>query len=243
VIRQEVHDGVVVLTLDRPPVNSLSAEEYTGIIDAMSSLADDDAVSAVVVTGAGDRVFCAGQDTREIQAFSRSASTARKRLLVASMSELLAFPKPTVAALNGHAVGAGVMLASVCDTAVAVPGTSLRLTEIDVGVVGGARHALRVLPAPVVRHMALTGSPLSSERAYELGALAALVPPAELLDEALVLARTLSAKEPEAYRTWKQALLSIETLGLQDGWALERRSSLQLEQAWADRRADGGTGR
>ena len=237
-IRQEDHDGVVVLTLDRPPVNSLSAEEYTGIVDAMASLAEDDAVSAVVITGAGDRIFCAGQDIREIEAFSRSASTARKRLLVASMSEVLAFPKPTVAALNGHAVGAGVMLASVCDAALAVPDTSLRLTEIDVGVVGGARHALRVLPAPVVRHMALTGAPLSSQRAYELGAVAALVPAGQLLVEALALARTLAAKEPEAYRTWKQALLSIDTLGLDDGWALERRSSLQLESVWAQQRAD-----
>jgi len=239
VIRQESHDGIVVLTLDRPPVNALSAEEYSGIVDAMSALADDDGVSAVVITGAGDRIFCAGQDTREIEAFSPAASTARKRLLVASMSEVLAFPKPTVAALNGHAVGAGVMLASVCDTAVAVPDTTLRLTEIDVGVVGGARHALRVLPAPVVRHMALTGAPLSSQRAYELGALAALVPAAELLDEALALARVLATKEPQAYRTWKQALLSIETLGLHDGWALERRSSLQLESLWADQRAGG----
>lgn len=237
-IRQDRYGGIAVLTIERPPVNALSAEEYTAIVSAMSSLAEDDAVSAAVFTGAGSRIFCAGQDVREIEAFSRSASTARKRLLVAAMSEVLAFPKPTVAALNGHAVGAGLMLASVCDTAVGVPDTTLRLTEIDVGVVGGARHALRVLPAPVVRHMALTGSPLSSQRAYELGALAALVPGERLLEEALSLARTLAGKEPEAYLTWKQALLSIEPLGLNDGWSLERRSSLQLESTWARQRAD-----
>ena len=237
-IVEERYDGIVVLAIDRPPVNALSTDEYTGILSAMSSLAEDDTVSAVILTGAGSRAFSAGQDVREIEAFSHSASTARKRLLVATMSEVLAFPKPTVAAVNGHAVGAGVMLASVCDAAVSVPETTLRLTEIDVGVVGGARHALRILPPPVVRYMALTGLPLSSERAYELGAFAAMVPRERLMEEASSVARTLASKEPETYRIWKQALISIETLGLNDGWALEQRSSLQVEGNWARRRAN-----
>lgn len=239
-IREERIDGTCVLTLDNPPVNALGVSDYSQLVALMTSLAEDADVAAVVITGAGGRVFCAGQDVKDIAAFSPAASKERKRLLVAAMTEVLTFPKPTVAAVNGHAVGAGLMLASVCDTAVSVPDATLRLTEIDVGVVGGARHAMRVLPPAVVRHMVLTGAALGAERARELGAFAATVAPDRLLNEALDLARTLASKEPGAYRMWKEALLSLESASLNDGWALERRSSLALERQWDARRRAGG---
>ena len=223
-------DGVVVLTIDNPPVNALPSRFYEECAGVFEELDADPDVRAVVLTGAGGRVFSAGQDLREIRDFTPDSSERRKEKIARAMTAVRRSVKPIVVALNGPVVGAGLMLASLGDVLIAADHATLKLTEIDVGVVGGARHALRVLPSPVVRYLVLTGLPLTAAEAHRLGAVAEVVAASELLERAGTLARIMAGKDARAIAAWKATLAEIESMSLEEGWAVERARSLVLEQ-------------
>lgn len=228
-IERKVAERVCTLTIDNAPVNALTSEDLQSLLSTLVDLGEDASVDAVVVTGRGDRAFSAGMDVNEIRASTPASSLRRKRLLVSVLTELTQCRKPVVAAVNGAVVGAGLMLVAACDVAVAADGAVLRLPEIDVGVIGGARHAMQLLPPPVVRYMVLSGAPLTASEAQRLGAFVDVFPRERLLPEALGLAQHLASKDPAAYAMWKDVLRQLDGRTVSDGWALEQRASLWLE--------------
>lgn len=193
----------MVVTIDRPErANALDGATMGGLGSAFSAAEADDSVRVVVLTGAGDRVFCAGMDLKA-QGDERVPPPGSPGLEV-FMNRL--YPKPVIAAVNGTAMGGGFELVMVADLAVAADHVSFGVPEVKRGLVGAGcstRTAARVPPA-IAYEMTLTGDPISAQRALELGLVNAVVPKEQVLDAALALAERVAANAPIAVRITKQ---------------------------------------
>jgi enoyl-CoA hydratase len=193
----------VVVTIDRPErANALDGATMGGLGSAFAAAEADDSVRVVVLTGAGDRVFCAGMDLKA-QGDERLPPPGSPGLEV---FQNRLYPKPVIAAVNGSAMGGGFELVMVADMAVAADHVSFGVPEVKRGLVGAGcstRTAARVPPA-IAYEMTLTGDPISAPRALELGLVNAVVPKDQVLDTALALAARIAANAPIAVRITKQ---------------------------------------
>ena len=224
-LRIETADGVATVTLDRPDaLNALTVPLKEALVEAFRAFASDDAVRAVVLTGAG-RAFCAGQDLHErLQPDALPLADeirARYNPLIRAMRAL---PKPIVAAVNGVAAGAGASLAFACDIRIAAEAASFLLAFGRVGLIpdSGATWLLpRLIGGAKAAELALTTDPLSAADAERLGLVARVVPAAELVQEARALARRLAAAAPVALALTKEAL--------ERSWAASFEEQLELE--------------
>lgn len=228
-LRIEVADAVATLTLDRPDaLNALTVPLKEALLDALAEVARDDAVRAVVLTGAG-RAFCAGQDLRErLEPDALPlAEEIRRRYnpMVRAMREL---PKPIVGAINGVAAGAGASLAFACDVRIAADGASFLLAFGRVGLIpdSGATWTLpRLIGWSKAAELALTTEPLSAADAERLGLVTRVVAPDELGAVAHALAARLAAGAPRALALTKRALEASWSSTFED--QLEREADFQ----------------
>lgn len=209
----EIDDRVGVVTYTRPPVNALRYEDLATLAEFLSDLPEGDELAVVFATG-GDRTFSAGHDVNEFDAEDVPSGSEATEIYMRALETVYEFPLPLVAAVDGPAVGAGAILASLCDDRVVGPDASFAITEINVGIIGGLGPMKRVLPDGVARRMAYTGESLSAERARELGLAS------ELADDphaaARELAASIAANSPDAVRAAKAS--AIEG---QPDWPLE----------------------
>jgi enoyl-CoA hydratase/carnithine racemase len=206
------HRGpVTIVTFNRPEAsNALDPATMIGLGDALDTAAADDDVKAVILTGAGDRVFCAGLDLRAFAEGGVEISdevTAGFRRLFRSR-----YPKPLIAAANGTVVAGGFEVLLRCDLVVAAEHIEFGLPEVQRGLVAGAGVTIlpRRIPMPVVLELGLVGSRISAQRALELGLVNRLVPRGEAVAEALVLAEAIAANGPLAVRLTKQLAYAQE---------------------------------
>ena len=231
-LRVEIDGGIATVTLDRPPVNALSAPMMREIGRVFTELGRGTAAVVAVLTAGGERVFCAGADIAESE-----RRYVRRELIPGETMADLADPGavvrecfsgirdgglPVIAALNGAAVGAGAALVACCDLVVASQTAFLSLPEIDVGVLGGARHVQRLLGPFKAREMAYTGRSVPAAELYRLGAAVEVVPPGSLQAAARALATELAGKSPLALRMAKEAMNRMESLSLEEGYRLEQ---------------------
>lgn len=217
-------DGhVATLTLNSPPVNALTRvlnDELTTALDRISELDD---IRAVVLTGAG-KVFCAGADLKgradvikgpgDLPAHSR-----RTRECFHAIRECA---KPVVVAINGPALGAGLAIVASADILIAAETAVLALPEVDVGLLGGGRHAMRLFSHSRLRHMALTGMRVNAAELYRLGIVEECTSAQELLPRAQAVAANIAAKSPISTRMIKHTLNLVEELSLRDGYRYEQ---------------------
>jgi enoyl-CoA hydratase/carnithine racemase len=129
---------------------------------------------------------------------------------------------PVIAAVNGHAVGGSLTLVECCDIVVASSEAVFALPEIDVGLLGGGRHAMRLFSHSRLRRMMLTGYRVGAAELYRLGVVEACTAPDELMPVALDIARAVASKAPLASRLAKQTLNAIEDMSLRDGYRYEQ---------------------
>ena len=202
---------VTIVTFNRPEAsNALDPATMIGLGDALDTAAADDDVKAVILTGAGDRVFCAGLDLRAFAEGGVEISdevTAGFRRLFRSR-----YPKPLIAAANGTVVAGGFEVLLRCDLVVAAEHIEFGLPEVQRGLVAGAGVTIlpRRIPMPVVLELGLVGSRISAQRALELGLVNRVVPRGEAVAEALVLAEAIAANGPLAVRLTKQLAYAQE---------------------------------
>jgi enoyl-CoA hydratase/carnithine racemase len=142
---------------------------------------------------------------------------------------ILECKKPVIAAINGPALGAGLGIAASCDILVAGESASIGLPEIDVGLMGGGRHAMRLFGHSRARRMMLTGYRVSGAEMFRLGVAEACVPDDRLMDTAMDLARQIAAKSPIASVIAKHALNTIEEMTLRDGYRFEQSMTVNLQ--------------
>jgi enoyl-CoA hydratase len=222
-LRVSIADHIATLTLDSPPVNALTRvlnDELTLALDRISEL---DEVRVVVLTGAG-KVFCAGADLKgraeNIKApGDLPAHSRRTRECFHAIRECA---KPVVVAINGAALGSGLAMVASSDIIVASEKGSLGLPEVDVGLLGGARHAMRLFSHSRLRRMALTGMRVDGAELFRLGIAEACTRPEELMATAMDIARSIASKSPVSTRMGKHTLNVIEDMSLRDGYRYEQ---------------------
>lgn len=244
---------VATLTMDAPPVNALTRTLNDELTLALDRISEMDEVRAVVLTGAG-KVFCAGADLKGRASVIKGpgdlpAHARRTRECFHAIRECA---KPVICAINGAALGSGLAMAASSDILVASEKATLGLPEVDVGLLGGCRHAMRLFSHSRLRHMALTGMRVDGAEMYRLGIVEACVAPDELMPTALAIARSIASKSPVSTRMGKHTLNVIEDMSLRDGYRYEQDMTAQIgktedakeaQKAFAEKRAPVFVGR
>ncbi|SDH53781.1 Enoyl-CoA hydratase/carnithine racemase [Pseudonocardia oroxyli] len=163
-----------------------------------------------------------------VDAGDRDADERRQHFARSAYDTLMNLNKPTIAVVNGPAIGGGAVLAACCDLRIGSARTTFHLPEVNIVRCGGARHYMRLLPQGVLRQMYFTGRPLTAHDSHRFGLLNDVVEQGEELHRALELAEEIATKSPLALRTAKEALNAIEELSVLDGYALEQSYSVAL---------------
>lgn len=204
--------GVLRITLNRPDrLNAVDLPLYNGLAETLRNVADEDGVRAVVLTGAG-RAFCVGADLKAYDGRGRPTAPARRRYVRAGQQAnrlLQACPRPVIAAVNGHAVGAGLELALSADLIVVAREAKLRFPEVGLGtfIGGGVTYTLpQRVGLARAKELILLGRFFHGADAVALGLANRAVPGDEVLDTALALAAELARKAPLSVRLAKRLL-------------------------------------
>jgi methylglutaconyl-CoA hydratase len=206
--------GVVTLTLDRPEAkNALSAALVARLTEAFATIAADHAVRAVILTGAGE-VFCAGADIGEMRAAGSappSQNEADARRFAAMLEALERLPQPTVALVNGAAMGGAVGLVACCDIALAAPGARFALSEVRLGLVPAmiSPYVIRAIGARQARRWFLTGEAMTAAQAAATGLVHEVAGDAGLMALAARLLDALQAGGPAAQREIKRLIRQV----------------------------------
>ena len=202
--------AVAVVTVNRPEaLNALDLETVTALRDRLRELAADAAVRAVVLTGAGEKAFIAGADIKYMSTLTVLGARAWGALGHECATLLETMPKPTVAAVNGFALGGGCEMALGCDIRYASARAKLGQPEINLGILpgwGGTQRLARVVGLGAAKELILSGRLVDAEEALRIGLVTAVFPPEELPGRALELAQQLAAKSPAAMAFAKQAI-------------------------------------
>ncbi len=235
-IRTERDDAVLVVTIDRPEArNALTLEMSRLLVEAWLELRDDSALRVAVLTGAGDRAFCAGADLRQIGDWYRSLTPVERQRRgerepgLGGLTRNLDPGKPVVAAINGACLAGGLELALACDLRIAAEHASFGLPEVRWGLIpgaGGTQRLPRAIPRALAMEMLLTGAPVDATRALQAGLVSRVVGAGVLLEEALALAGQIARNAPLAVQAARAAALTGGELRLEEG--------LRLEQSYAE---------
>ena len=197
-------DRVAVITLNRPPMNPISNQLINELDTAFDGIDGDGEIRAVIITGAGEKAFCAGADISEFgQAFAegniREVAMSRHRMF----TQIERFPKPVIAAINGYALGGGCELAMSCHLRLMSDAAVIGLPEINLGVFpgyGGTQRLPRLVGRTYAYELLFLGDRIPAERALEIGLVNRVCKAASLMDEARELASRLAGQAPIAIK-------------------------------------------
>ncbi len=223
-LRVDREGGLAIVSLHRPPLNALNGETLRELRDALSSLARDPAVRVVLLTGGGEKAFAAGADIKEMAGLDPLGAREFARLGQEVCNELERMEKPTIAVINGYALGGGCELALACDIRLAAEGALLGQPEVNLGIppgFGGTQRLLRLVGRGRASELIFTGRQVEAQEAASLGLVNRVAPRDGLLDEARELARTIMEKGPLGVALAKAALHQAEETGISQGLAFE----------------------
>lgn len=221
----EKEDGIGIVTINRPAsLNALNEEVYSELYDLFQEIEDDAEVSAVILSGSGEKAFVAGadipemqpQNTVEIQSFIEKARKASDKIYYLS--------KPVIAAINGYALGGGCELAMCCDLRIASEKARLGQPEINVGIIpgaGGTQRLTRLIGMTRAKELIYTGDMIDANAALTMGLVNKVVPPGSVMTEAKELARKLSNKSRRILALAKTAINNGANMSLTSGLDLE----------------------
>ena len=213
----EVVDGcIAVVTIDRPAQrNAINSGVAAGLRMAWRRLEEDSALRVGILTGAGDKAFCAGMDLKEAAA---KALKVPPRDMLPVLGDVEHVSKPTIAAVNGLALAGGWLFAQMCDLCVAADHATFGITEAKVGRgMPWAAPLVHMLPQRIVMEVLLTAQPLSAQRLHALGYVNNVVPQAQLIDRALQMARTIAAHAPLTVRAARELVYLSTEMGRSAG--------------------------
>lgn len=218
-VLSETRDGVMIITINRPEAgNSLNAEVGRALVESFANATDDPDIRVVIITGAGEKVFSAGLD---LKAFAAGEDIIT---IGAGIDAIGKCPKPVIAAVNGAALAGGFEVALKADLIVAADHARFGIPEVKRGLFaagGGTRLPARI-PLQIALELGLTGDPISAQRAFELGLVNRVVPAAEVMTAAFVLAAAVAANGPLALQATKELMwaeIGPDTPGRVGQWA------------------------
>lgn len=219
-VRHEVgEDGVAVVTLDNPPLNLNTLGTIDRLLAVCEELAEDERVRVVVVTGAGDRAFCAGSDITEFADVRDDVVPKKLEKENRAFTAIERLPQPVVAALNGAALGGGAEIALACDIRVIDERARIGFPEVNLGVFpgsGGVFRLPRVVGLGAAYELLYTGQPVDAHEARRIGLVNRVAPAGQALSEALELARFLATKPALALSLVRAAVRDSYQQGVEE---------------------------
>lgn len=219
-------DHILVVTLNRPDVaNALNTRMGLDLVELFETLSLDlENLRAVIITGQGDKAFCAGGDLKERNGMSDESWQAQHVIFERMVRAIMGCPIPVLAAVNGAAYAGGCEIAAASDFIYAARGARFALTEVTLGIMpgsGGTQNLARAVGERRAKELILSGLPFTAEQAEAWGLVNRVVEPAELLEATLAIARRIAGNGPIAVRQAKQAIHRGLQMSLWDGLAFE----------------------
>jgi enoyl-CoA hydratase/carnithine racemase len=211
-LRYEKVGAVVTLTINRPAqMNALNKAVRTGLFDGFRRFEADPDARVAILTGAGEKAFCAGMDLKE------AAETALKVPppdFLPILGDTIRVTKPVIAAVNGVAYAGGWLMAQMCDLCIASETATFGITEARVGRgMGWAPPLINMVPQRIMLELLVTAKPISASRAYEIGFVNHVVPPADLMSRAREMAADIVANAPLTVVAAKEMVLAATEMG------------------------------
>jgi enoyl-CoA hydratase len=222
-VRVAVEDSVATIVIDRPSVkNALNLETVTEFRAALAEFAANAEVGVLVITGAGESSFVSGADINDIRDRTRDDGLAAINSTL--FAEVERFPRPTIAAVNGYALGGGCELALACDIRVAADSARFGQPELGLGIIPGAgatQRLPRIVGLGWAKHLILSGEIIDAKQALEIGLVTAIMPASQLQVRARELARKILRQGPLAARLAKLSLNASARVDLDSGLLIE----------------------
>jgi len=233
-------DGVAVVIFDRPPVNAVSISVYEDLGRLSDFVAASSAIRVIVLAAPDNaRAWCGGADLNDFVGMNSDKRKERYRFINAQLPKLYALDRPVIAAINGAAIGIGMIIAGLCDMRIAAEDVHFACPEIDYGLVcgGAGLFSMLNLPDAKVREILYTGKRFSARELEPLGFFNYVVPRAEVVPRAIELASTIAAKSLPSIRARKAASSMLEGRTWMEAYLDAQTMSAQLADG-----ADGGEG-
>ncbi|MBC2887125.1 enoyl-CoA hydratase/isomerase family protein [Ochrobactrum sp. CM-21-5] len=222
-VKFEIDGAVAIITLNRPQkLNAVTPEMADAIVAAVTECNDSDTVRCVILTGAGERAFCAGSDIRELDTYETPWQFRNRPDYCDAFRALL---KPSIAAVNGYAFGGGLETAMSCDIRIASENAQFAAPEIKLGWIGGggmAAHLAHSVGASNAALMIMTGDPIAADKAERWGLVSEVVSQADLLKRAREIANVIASRAPIAAETAKLNLRAAVSMPLEKAIEYER---------------------
>jgi len=225
------HGPVTTVRLQNPPLNLVTVELTHRLDSVLAGIEADDEVRCVIVTGTGDRAFCAGSDVKEFESLHGRVGEGKLLLEKSVYRRLARLPVPTIAAIQADALGGGLELALCADLRVADQRAKLGLPEVRLGVMpgsGGTQRLPRIVGPARAKEMILMGEILDAADAAAIGLLNRLAPSGHVMEVAMEMAETIAARGPIAVREAKRAVDVAGDLPLDQGLAHELDASERI---------------
>ncbi len=222
-------ESFAVVTLNRPPANAISPQLVRDLDAALTELADDDAVRSVIVTGAGDRIFCAGADLGS--AFSGGSVQDFITFGNGVLRRIERFPKPVIAAMNGHALGGGCEIAMACHLRLLKETARMGQTESNLGIIpgyGGTQRLPRLIGRAKALEFLILGTQIPAAECLALGLVNKLSKEGGTLDDARAVARLIARRPPVATRLIIRATDEGLNTDIDHGLEAETRAFLEV---------------
>jgi enoyl-CoA hydratase/carnithine racemase len=222
---------ITTLTLENPPLNLVTVELIRALDRALADVEADHGVRCVVVTGTGERAFCAGSDVREFESLQGRVGDGKLLLEKAVYRRLARLPVPSIAAIQADALGGGLELALCCDLRVADVGAKLGLPEVRLGVMpgsGGTQRLPRIVGVAKAKELVLMGEIIDATEAAAIGLVNRVAPAGQSVEVAMTMAETIASRGPLAVTEAKRALDIAGDVPLDEGLARELDASERI---------------
>lgn len=230
--------GIATVTINRPDrLNALDGEHYAELSRTWMEVRDDPAVRCVIVTGAGEKAFCAGADIKAVVGQKVELWEVWRSQQTPLINRGLEIWKPVIAAVNGYCLGGGMTLLLATDIRVAVPHAEFGVPEVKRGIIaglGGTQRMVRQLPHALAMELLLTGDRVDSDWALRAGLINKVVPASELMATARRYAESIARNAPLAVQAAKELALRARDASLADGMRMEQFTNTLLEQLSTD---------
>lgn len=229
VVRVEKKEGIALVTIDNPPVNTLSTAVINQLTRIMEDMENAEDVRVVIIAGGGDGAFVAGADIKEFPDWigkGNELAEAKSKWLQYPLDLIDGLSKPTIAAMNGLALGGGCELALACDLRIAEEHARIGLPEITLGLfpgAGGTQRLPRIVGEGKAKELMFTGEPIDAHGALDIGLVNKVVPCGEAVDKAFEMAKKIAAYSMPALSFMKKAIAEGSKTSLDQGLVKEAK--------------------